>query len=184
MVVAAALSGYFLLRSCFFYLADTAWELLHKLNREETDWYCRERARQGFTVFQTVALAELDGLRTPNAYGRLPLQTSDGMPDPARPDTEGPYSYWDHVDFAVHTAEQYGLYVALLPAWGDKFNRKLGKGPEIFTTENARIYVRWIGARYRDASNIIWMLGGDRMLEGDDLLRRREEILAAPIRQA
>ena len=45
----------------FFYLGDTAWELFHRLNREEADRYLRDRARKGFTVIQAVALAELDG---------------------------------------------------------------------------------------------------------------------------
>ena len=30
----------------FFYLGDTAWELFHRLNREEMDHYFAERARQ------------------------------------------------------------------------------------------------------------------------------------------
>ncbi|MBQ4321009.1 MAG: DUF4038 domain-containing protein, partial [Oscillospiraceae bacterium] len=32
----------------FFYLGDTAWELFHRLNREETEHYFAQRARQGF----------------------------------------------------------------------------------------------------------------------------------------
>jgi hypothetical protein len=34
----------------FFWLADTAWELFHKLNREEADLYLKDRADKGFTV--------------------------------------------------------------------------------------------------------------------------------------
>jgi len=34
----------------FFYLGDTAWELFHRLNREEADLYLENRARKGFTV--------------------------------------------------------------------------------------------------------------------------------------
>ena len=34
----------------FFYLADTAWELFHKLNREEADHYLADRAEKGFTA--------------------------------------------------------------------------------------------------------------------------------------
>ena len=90
----------------FFYLGDTAWELFHALNREETEYYFSERKRQGFTVVQAVALAELEGLTKPNAYGRLPLLERSGMPDPTLPDTEGEYSYWDQVDFVVETAEK------------------------------------------------------------------------------
>jgi hypothetical protein len=55
----------------FFWLGDTAWELFHRLNREEATRYLEDRASKGFTVIQAVALAELDGLNTPNAYCAL-----------------------------------------------------------------------------------------------------------------
>ena len=40
----------------FFYLGDTAWELFHRLNREEADRYLKNRADKGYTVIQAVAL--------------------------------------------------------------------------------------------------------------------------------
>ena len=77
----------------FFYLGDTAWELFHRLNREEADRYLQDRARKGFTVIQAVALAELDGLDDPNPYGHLPLLDNDPAPAGrrrrARPTTTG-----------------------------------------------------------------------------------------------
>ncbi|MGI6202378.1 MAG: glycoside hydrolase family 140 protein [Eubacteriales bacterium] len=152
--------------SPFFYLADTAWELLHALSREEMDFYFECRARQGFTAVQCVALAENDGLRTPNFYGRLPLKIGEnGMPDPAAPDTDGEYCYWSHVDYAVDVAAKHDIFIVLLPTWGDKFNRAWGKGPEIFDEQNAFAYGKWLGERYSKRPNIIWMLGGDRALE-------------------
>lgn len=57
----------------FFYLGDTTWELFHRLNREEANFYLEDRARKGFTVIQAVVLAKLDGLNTPNAYRDVPL---------------------------------------------------------------------------------------------------------------
>src|SRR5689334_758046 len=65
----------------FFYLADTGWELFHRLNREEAIRYLEKRAHQEFTVIQAVALAEFDGHMVANAYGHLPLLDLD----PARP---------------------------------------------------------------------------------------------------
>jgi len=146
----------------FFYLGDTAWELFHRLNREEATQYLEDRARRGFTVIQAVALAELNGLNDPNPYGHRPLVEND----PARPDVrDGPANdYWDHVDFIVEKANGLGLYIGLLPTWGDKWNRKWGEGPEIFTPANAEAYGRWLGARYR-AAGVIWILGGDRPIE-------------------
>ncbi len=148
----------------FFYLADTAWELFHRLNREEADRYLQDRADKGFTVIQAVALAEEDGLNTPNAYGHRPLADND----PTRPDTkDGPANdYWDHVDHIVDKAGSLGLFIGLLPTWGDKWNLTRGRGPEIFTPENAAAYGAWIGARYREKP-VIWILGGDRSIEND-----------------
>ncbi len=149
----------------FFYLGDTAWEIFHSLDQDELKKYFAVRAEQGFTVVQGVALAEMDGLRVPNAYGRVPLKCTNDLPDLEKPDTDGEYSYWDHVDFAVKTAAENGLFIAMLPTWGDKFNIYWGKGPEIFTEENAYTYGKWIANRYKEDWNIIWMLGGDRPLE-------------------
>lgn len=139
----------------FFWLGDTAWELFHRLTREEAEKYLTNRADKGFTVIQAVALAELDGLRDPNAYGEVPLQNEDPtMPNEA---------YFQHVDFIIRKAEQLGLYIGLLPTWGDKvFKSTWGKGPEIFNIDNARVYGKWIGTRYKNQKNIIWILGGDR----------------------
>ncbi len=149
--------------SPFFYLGDTAWELFHRLNREEADRYLKNRADKGFTVIQAVALAELDGLNTPNAYGHRPLLDND----PARPDVKdgAANDYWDHVDYIVKKAGSLGLYIGLLPTWGDKWNRGRGAGPEIFNPQNAEVYGEWLGRRYKDAPNIIWILGGDRAIE-------------------
>ena len=145
----------------FFYLADTAWELFHKLNREEADHYLTDRAEKGFTAIQAVAIAELDGINTPNAYGHLPFIQED----PTRPDTkEGPANdYWDHVDYIVRKANQLGLYMAMLPTWGRYWRD--GDRP-VFTPENARQYGRWLANRYKD-DKIVWVLGGDRNPDND-----------------
>lgn len=137
----------------FFYLGDTAWELFHRLNREEADHYLHNRAAKGFTVIQAVVLAELDGLHTPNAYGHIPLHDQD----PTRPNE----AYFAHVDYIVNRAEELGLFVAMLPTWGDKWQPRHGAGPAIFTPDNAGHYGEFLGRRYRDKP-IIWILGGDR----------------------
>lgn len=142
----------------FFWLGDTAWALFHRLTRAETTHYLEDRARKGFNVIQAVALAELDGLNTPNAQGDCPLIDND----PTRPVE----AYWAHIDWVVVTANRLGLVVGFLPTWGDKWNRKQGAGPEIFTPDNAEAYGEWVGRRYRDAS-IVWILGGDRPVETD-----------------
>lgn len=139
----------------FFYLGDTAWELFHRLSREEADLYLQTRADQKFTVIQAVVLAEHE-FEKPNPYGHLPLHGND----PAQPNEP----YFAHVDWIVRRANELGLWVGLLPTWGDKWNQKSGQGPEIFTPENARVYGQYLGRRYAN-DNIIWILGGDRPVE-------------------
>ncbi|WZL88176.1 glycoside hydrolase family 140 protein [Salinimicrobium sp. 3283s] len=141
----------------FLWLGDTAWELVHRLDREEVKKYLENREVKGFTVIQSVILAEMDGLNTPNANGDKPLIDKD----PTRLNE----AYFKYLDFVISEAEKHGLYVGLLPAWGDKFNKRWGVGPEIFTPQNAREYGRLLGKRYKDYPNIIWILGGDRIPE-------------------
>lgn len=140
----------------FFYLGDTAWELFHRLNRDEANYYLENRARKGFTVIQAVALAELDGLTVPNAYGALPLVNRD----PSQPNED----YFSHVDFIVKRAEELGLFIGLVPTWGKYW--KTAK-ENIFTPESARAFGRFLGNRYRTQA-IIWILGGDQSIVNSD----------------
>jgi hypothetical protein len=145
----------------FFYLGDTAWELFHRLSREDADSYLANRAAKRFTVIQAVVLAEFDGLGAPNAYGELPLIDLD----PTKPSD----AYFEHVDYIVDKAAELGLYTGMLPTWGDKWNKKWGGGPVVFNQENAGPYGEFLGARYRDKP-VIWILGGDRNPEGEEHL--------------
>lgn len=139
----------------FFWTGDTAWELLHKLDNEEVDLYFKKRAEQGFNIIQTVFLAELDGLETPNALGQKPFMSTKPM--------KLNVSYINHVRSVLDKAAENGLYVALLPTWGDKvFKDTWGKGPEIFDKKNAFEFGKLLGLHLRDKTNIVWVLGGDR----------------------
>ncbi len=145
----------------FLWIGDTAWELFHRLDTAEADHYLTTRQAQGVNVIQAVALAELDGLRTPNPYGDLPLVDEDP--------TQLNEAYFRHVDWVMTRAAELGIYTALLPTWGDKFNiASWGTGPEIFTPTNARAFAKTLGTRYAAHPNVIWVLGGDRWLEDEE----------------
>lgn len=153
----------------FFYLGDTAWELFHRLNREEAVRYLDTRAAQGYTVVQAVALSELDGITVPNAYGDLPLLDRD----PTKPDvTSGSnpknaqqYDYWDHVDYIVNEANRRGIYIGLLPTWGRWVAKRKDTDETIFTPASAQTYGEFLGKRFRN-KGVIWILGGDRKADG------------------
>ncbi|MFD2960171.1 MULTISPECIES: glycoside hydrolase family 140 protein [Olivibacter] len=138
----------------FLWIGDTAWELFHKLNVTDAEYYLETRAEQGFTVIQAVILSENNGLRTPNYYGERPLHNLN-------PETPNE-AYFKHIDRLINKAEQLGLYMALLPTWGDKVkSNRPGQGPVIFNKENAYTYGKYLGKRYQNKP-VIWMLGGDR----------------------
>jgi hypothetical protein len=86
--------------SPFSWFADTAWELFHRLTREEAAFYLNKRAEQGFTLIQAVVLAEFAGIRQPNAYGDSALIEED----PTRPND----AYFRHVDWVVAQANALG----------------------------------------------------------------------------
>jgi hypothetical protein len=138
----------------FFWLGDTGWELFHRLTLEEIKTYLDDRAAKGFTVIQAVALAEFDGLRRPNRYGDLPLDNLD----PTQPNER----YFALIDSTLKMAQTRGLFIGLLPTWGDKVTKAWGDGPVIFDSVNAYKYGYTIAHRYKDYPNIIWILGGDR----------------------
>lgn len=138
----------------FFWLGDTAWELFHRLKLEEIETYLENRKQKGFNVVQAVILPEMDGLRVPNRYGDVPLIDMD----PTKPNEK----YFQFVDTVVKLAAKKGIFMGLLPTWGDKVTQLWGEGPVVFNPENAYKYGKWIGERYKSYKNIIWILGGDR----------------------
>ncbi|WP_304516437.1 glycoside hydrolase family 140 protein [Cecembia rubra] len=139
----------------FFWMADTAWELFHRTTREEAKYYLETRAMQGFNVVQAVALAELDGLNTPNSYGNTPFLSLNPF--------EYNEKYWEYIDEIIDLAEEKGIHIALLPTWGDKlFKNTWGEGPEIFNEKNAYQFGNWLGKRLANKKNLIWVIGGDR----------------------
>ncbi len=148
----------------FFYLGDTAWELFHRLDRDQARRYLADRAAKRYTVIQAVAIAELDGHSVPNPYGHLPLTDLD----PARPATvDGPDNdYWDHVDWIVAEANRRGLVIGFLPTWGRYWHDDVKDGKPLFTPENAEAYGAWLGRRYKDKA-VLWILGGDRPIDND-----------------
>ena len=135
--------------SPFFWLGDTAWELFHRLNKEEIQFYLKKRKSQGYNVIQAVALSEINGLTEPNQYGEVPLINKN----PEKPVE----AYFKIIDFAVEKAAELNMYIALLPTWGRYWSEE-----KIFNKKNAYNFGKFLGQRYQDRWNIIWILGGDR----------------------
>ncbi len=142
----------------FFWLGDTAWPLFAQYSRSQAEAYLKNRAAKGFTVIQGVlAWGQGTGFES-----RAPLANFAGdkpwlNDDPSKPNDD----YFRHVDYLVEFANQQGLILAMLPTWGYYVN-----DTSIINTGNARTYGAWLGRRYKNAPNIIWINGGDRIATG------------------
>lgn len=141
--------------SPFFWMGDTVWSMLHHSTRAEAEQYLLDRQARGFNVIVASVISEAP-LTTVTGQGCLSLSNND----PLSPNE----CYFAHIDWVVARAAELGIYVALVPTWGDKVSLEWGPGPVIFTPENARPYGRMLATRYQSATNVVWVLGGDRLV--------------------
>jgi hypothetical protein len=142
----------------FFWLGDTAWPLFVEYTTAQAESYLTNRGQKGFTVVQAVVAwggGSGSEVKTPmaNKNGHKPWLNDD----PATPNDV----YFRDVDRLVAFAQKQGLVLAMLPTWGYYVNDQ-----PVITTRNARTYGRWLGARYKNAPNVIWVNGGDRIATG------------------
>lgn len=134
----------------FFWMGDTAWMMLSRASDEEAEAYFANRAALKFNVTLQVALGEISKeWNFANRNGDRPFL--DG--DVRRPNEP----FWKFVDRVFEKAADREMYVGLLPTWGNW----VVNDPQI-NTGNARDYGRFLGRRYGQRPNLIWILGGDR----------------------
>lgn len=129
--------------SPFFWLGDTAWLMLQKLDREDMEAYLRNRAEKGYNVIQTVLVHTLPGVS----------ESGCSLAPGIKNVTEK--AYWEFVDEAVDLAEEMGLYLGLLPSWGSLVK------DGILNRNNITEYAEFLGKRYQGRDHLIWILGGD-----------------------
>ena len=141
----------------FFYTADTAWEIFHKLTFAEACSFIDNRAAKGFNVIQAVVVAELDGLVTPTYEGGLvPFSDVENLTVNE--------AYFDHVAKVIRYANQKGIVMSLVPMWGSYLIPNLawgGKVKPVFDAKKAATFVRYLAKKFADL-DLIWLLGGDR----------------------
>lgn len=142
----------------FLYQADTPWFLFLNLTTAEARAYMQTRQAQGFTTLQ-VQLTGFLGMK--NRAGQLPFTDHDF----ARPNEP----FFAHVDTVVREAAQLGLLLSIAPLWsgccgeGWAGTDKTGKPKPLNANgpDKARAFGRWLGNRYGNWPNLLWILGGD-----------------------
>lgn len=137
----------------FFWLGETGWLLPQRLNRDEAAYYLNKCQENGYNVIQ---VQTLNGVPSINTYGQFSMV--DGY-DFSKIDREGVYGYWDHMDYIIETAASRGIYIGMVCIWGGAMKQSK------MNVEESKAYGKFLGARYKNHPNIIWLIGGD--IQGD-----------------
>lgn len=142
----------------FFWLGDTAWRMIQKATltdqqQPSVEHYFAERRSQGFNVLQTVAAH--DG-KVINSADQSAFEDGDFTRPLVVKGQDN--DYWDQCDAILDLAEEYGFYVALLPLWLNSIEKR---DPIVQEPSIAYQYGHFLGDRFRNRANVIWVLGGD-----------------------
>jgi hypothetical protein len=161
----------------FLVVGDTPWSLIVQLDEPEMERYLKDRRDKGFNSIIVNLIEHKFSTSPPRIRSGLAPFNEPG--DFSTPNSE----YFDFAHKAVEKAGEYGIVVWLAPAYlgyggGDEgFFREIKAGGR----DKLRAYGRFVGRRFRDLSNIVWMLGGDYTPDRSDQWTLNE--LARAIRE-
>jgi Protein of unknown function (DUF4038)/Putative collagen-binding domain of a collagenase len=156
-----------------YLVGDTAWCLVPGLTISDANTYFQMRASQGFNAVLVDADVQLGASpvgapeRGPTDVngnepfnGHLPGGDYDVSTVPAPGDTTSTAAkYWANVDAIITAASQNGIQVVFDVY--DNYNPWFGGGSSPNSTANLTAYGQFLGKRYVDFDNIIWMIGND-----------------------
>ncbi len=162
----------------FLLHGDTAWALITQLTQAEAGEYLENRRRKGFnSIITTLIEPKWADDRPRNRHGDAPFTTLEDFSTPND-------AYFAHVDSLIEKAREKGLLVVLNPCdigWASpKASSNRGLLAQIIANgpSKCRDYGRYLGERYKDYPNIIWVAGGDMTPpEGSTLEKNLLEVL-------
>jgi fibronectin type 3 domain-containing protein len=137
----------------FLMTGDSPQALIGNLTESDAELYFASRRAEGFnTVWINLLCNSYTGCRGDGATwdGVQPFNTPGDFSTPNE-------AYFAHVDRILRLAGDYGLVVVLDPAeTGGWLGTMVDNG-----VDKLRAYGRYLGERYKDFPNIIWMHGND-----------------------
>ena len=157
----------------FFWLGDTNWTLFTLYSPSEAEEYLDHRAHQGFTVINVMMIfSGGPGIKptVENTEGHAPFLNGN----PATPNE----AFFKNVDRVLAAARAKNLILAIMPCGGS--SGAFVKKQKLFTEANVRTYGRWLGRRYKNVPNLIWVNGFD--LKSSEYVELTEA-LAAGLRE-
>lgn len=137
---------------------DSPWALFQDLNAADLDFYLANRAALGTNALILSLIGSVNNGGPDNTGG-----TFDNV-DPFNP-TNDPDAfnepYWTRMDQYISRCADYGMTLFLYAMDGWNTDQAGGVFNEFGDTTEATNYGAFIGARYKNYPNIVWMFGGD-----------------------
>lgn len=140
----------------FFWLGDAAWSLIAQLSSEEVDFYLDDRSKKGFSVVLVSLIEHKFCTNAPSDfYGELPFT---GKPF-ATPNER----YFKNADRIIKSAADRNIIVLLAPIYLGYDCKDEGWCSEVKAASLSDLYIwgQFLGNRYKNDNNIIWLIGGD-----------------------
>jgi hypothetical protein len=154
----------------FLLQGDAAWSIIVGLNRAEVELYLENRQSKGFNTIEVNLIEHKFSKQPPlNIAGEGPFTTPGDFSAPNE-------KYFAHADWVIRKADEMGIRVLLAPIYLGYEGTDEGWFQELLALEPEKCleYGRYLGKRYKDFDNIIWLIGADRnpgpVLEKVDLV--------------
>jgi hypothetical protein len=141
----------------FFITGDAAWSLIAQLNNADAVIYLSDRASRGFNAVIVNLLEHQFATKAPaDINGDLPFAGT------AFQSAENE-AYFAHADYIIQQAGNYGIAVLLFPSYAGYACGGEGWCAEMRAATNAQMYAwgQYVGDRYKNFPNIIWVIGAD-----------------------
>ena len=139
-----------------FWSGDTAWSLIVQGTVEDINVYLSNRQQKGVNVILVNLIDHRFGTYAPsNIYGDPPF-TSDPFTTPNE-------AYFAYADYAISSAAEKGMAVLLDPLYLGYACNYDGWCAEIQTAtiSDMESWGQYVGNRYVNFDNIVWVIGGD-----------------------
>lgn len=153
----------------FLIAGDSAWSLLAQLQRDEIEFYLRDRQRRGYNAVLVSVLEAFFSRRPPlNAEGQAPFDSPRGFTGVSQYleqvdyDTPNP-AYFELFDHLLVRAAELGILVLATPSYVGYEGGEQGwwSAMKRNGVERLRSYGRFLGRRCRVHRNLLWVQGGD-----------------------
>ncbi len=156
----------------FFLVGDTAWSMIGQLSDQDANAYLANRSNYGFNTILVSLIEHKFSTNAPsNIYGQAPFT--------GRPFATPNEAYFAHADYIINSAIQKGMVVLLDPIYVGYACNDEGWCAELnaATLPELRQWGQFIGNRYKNYSNIIWVIGGDADPVALSLTAKLQEIV-------